>query len=238
MPTTLFRTQVEQFLRRTGSGNCTITLADPTTISNISPAPTQVTLDQIYDCFHFSGQALFSALERYTQNEIGKRLPNLLVQQELTLTAGKVEVPSGLERPIEPCLVETSSGVWRDAYLVPHSIINLVKANNSPIRKVSADYPGFYIIGNELFVLPESSLKIKLLAIKSVPRLVLSSRSDVNDVFTGNLGKHLVDGAVMIFKGDSNETALEEFFYKKMQGNFREFSLPIRKQSNPEIEQE
>lgn len=235
MSTPLFKIQVEQFFRRVGAGSIAVTLGNPSTFS---PTPTNVTIDQVYDYFYVAGQALFTALDRYTRNEIYRHVPNLIKELDLTLTAGKVASPADVERIIEPVQVEVSTNVWKAAYNIPHGILDIVRSSTPSIRKISSDYPGFYTVAGDIYVLPTTATKVKGRYVGSVPRIVLSDQSSVKDIFPGNFTPHLIDGAVMVFKGDYNEISLEQFYYQKITNNFKVFANPILAQNNPMIEQQ
>lgn len=235
MSTPLFKIQAEQFFRRIGAGNITITLGNPSTFS---PTPTNVTIDQLYDYFYFAGQALYTALDRYTKNEVYRHVPNLIKEVQANLTGGNVAGASDIERIIEPVQVEVSNGVWKEGYNIPHNILDIVRSNSSSIRKITSDYPGYYAVGNQIYVLPASSLKVKYRYVASIPRIVLSDQSGVKDIFPGNFTPHLIDGAVMLHKGDYNEISLEQFYYQKITNNFKVFANPILAQNNPAIEQQ
>lgn len=233
MPTTVFKSQVEQFLRRVGQGNVVITLANPTLISNFSPEPTKFTLDQIHDYFYFSGISLFNVLERITKNELNKTLPGFYKRTaELTLTSGSYTITEKIRRIIDPVTIKVAS-VNKPGYLIPDNIIELC-ISSAGIRTISVDYPGYYLRNNKINCLPDTATKVTFNYIMEVPRLLLSSVAD--DIWPDNYSDLLIDGAVMLAKGDSNEIGLEQFYFQKLQANFAVKSQPITNQNNTQIE--
>lgn len=233
MATTVFKSQVEQFLRRVGQGNVVITLANPTLISNFAPEPTKFTLDQIYDYFYFSGLSLFNVLERITKNELNKTLPGFVKRTaELTLTSGNYTVTEKIRRIVDPVTIKTSAD--KPGYLIPDSIVELCTAS-SGMRAISVDYPGYYLRNGKINCLPTTATKLTFNYIQEVPRLLLSSTAD--DIWPDNYSDYLIDGAVMLAKGDSNEIGLEQFYFQKLQSKFAVKSQPITNQNNTQIEQ-
>jgi len=234
MATTLFKTQVEQFLRRVGQGNVTITLNNPTTLADFSPTPTKFTYNQIIDYFYFSGLTLFNTLERITKNELNKVLPTLSKRiVEATVTSGQVTPSEPIHKIVDPVTIKINS-LNKLGYLIPESIVEHC-INSVGIRTISADYPGYYIRDNKINILPNTATKMTYNFIMPVPRLLLSSILD--DIWPANYSDLLVDGAVMISKGDSNDSALEQYYYQKLQSKFQTKSQPITNQNNTQIEQ-
>lgn len=233
MPTTNFKRSVESFLRRVGEGNINITLANPTTISNFAPQPKRYNdIDQIYDYFLYSGQSLFRALDRLTKNEVTGILPNFVKSSSGALSSGEVEI-SDIERVLDPIKL-TIGGVTKIAYKIPDSIIQNV-LQSVGLRTVSSDYPGYYLKGSKLTAFPTSATAYDAIYIKVVPREVLSSASV--DEWGSNFYGLLTDGAVMIAKGDSNESSVERMFMEKLKMNYQYYQIPITNQNNPQIEQ-
>lgn len=233
MPTTNFKRSVESFLRRVGEGNINITLANPTTISNFAPQPKRYSdIDQIYDYFLYSGQSLFRALDRLTKNEVTGILPNFVKSSSGALSSGEIEI-TDVERILDPIKL-TIAGVVKIAYRIPDSIIQNV-LQSVGLRAVSSDYPGYYLKGSKLIAFPTTATNYEAMYIKSVPREVLHS---VNaDEWSSNFYGLLTDGAVMIAKGDSNESSVERMFMEKLKMNYQYYQIPITNQNNPQIEQ-
>lgn len=233
MPTTNFKRAVQSFLRRVGEGNVTITLANPTTISNFAPQPKRFNdIEQIYDYFWYSGQGLFRVLDRITKNEVTGVLPNFVKSSSGALSSGEIEI-SDIERILDPVKL-TIGGIVKIAYRIPDSIIQNV-LQSVGLRAVSNDYPGYYLKGNKLIAFPTSATAYEATYIKVVPREVLSS-VDV-DQWSSNFYGLLTDGAVMIAKGDSNEFAVERLFIEKLKMNYQYYQIPVSNQNNPQIEQ-
>lgn len=227
MPTTNFKRACESFLRRMGEGNITITLASPTLIGNFSPQPKRYNdINQIYDYFWFSGQALFRAIDRLTKNEVTSVLPNFFTILSTALTSGQVTILD-VERILDPVKL-VISGTTRLAYRIPDSIL-LNVLSSSGMRQISAEYPGYYLKGNLFTSYPTTATSAEIGYIKSVPREVLDSNG--TDAWATNFYSMLVDGAVGMAKGDANEIQLEQLFVQKMKANLQYYQIPISNQT-------
>lgn len=237
MPTNSFKIEVQHFLRRVGEGNISITLANPTVISShFNPQPQRFTdIELIYDYFLLAGQELFKAIERITKGEVTRLLPSFFKRTQKTLTAGSWTPDIKIERIIDPISVEVTSGVMKMAYKVPDAILEDI-IQSVGMRTISSETAGYYLSNNIVKVLPTTSLSITFNYIQSVPRLTLSS-VDV-DIWPDNYMKMLTDGAVMIAKGDTNETGLEQFYFQKIQGQLQKEQISISHQKNLLLEQE
>lgn len=237
MATTNFKYQVEQFLRRIGQGNITITLANPTTFAlHFSPSPVGITIDQIYDAFLFSGQCLFKAYERYSKGEVTKHLPGFQKRLPATsLSSGEWTPDIAIERIIEPVIVRIA-GSEKICYKIPDTILEHC-INTLGNRSITSDYPGYYIRDKKISVIPNTATHIRFSYIQSVPRLLLSDQANDVDIWPANDGVLLIDGAVMYFKGDTNESNLEQLFFNRLNIRYKELSVPIQNQNNSAVEQ-
>ena len=235
MATPLFKTQVEQFLRRVGQGNIAITLTTGT--PTLTPSISKFTLDQIYDYYQFSGQSLFRAIERYSKGEAVKMFPNLFVTVSVTAASGEYTFTESIERIIEPITVWTNADpIKKPAYMIPDGVLELC-INSIGIRTISTDYPGFYLRDGKIKILPSTKDRITFSYVKSVPRIQLRSNNDYSDIWPSNYGKLLVDGMVMLAKADSNDTNLESFYFNQLMNQYKVQSMPVTNQNNSLTEQ-
>lgn len=236
MATPLFKLHVEQFWRRMGEPNVSITLGNPTLVP--SGIQRYTNLDQIYDYFWLSGISLFRAIDRFTKQEVGKMLPSFhksVVDQ--ALTTGSYTPTEKIERIIDPVIIEVTSNVKKPGYLIPENVINLC-VNGTGLRAISSDYPGYYIANGKVNVLPAASLKISFNYIKSVERIILTDQATPVDIWTDNYSEMLIQGACAYAKGDANDVALEAKFYQMLNNSYQISSAPVTNQNNSLIEQQ
>jgi hypothetical protein len=237
MATPLFKTHVEQFLRRVGQGNFTITYTG--NVPDAITGMTKYTFPQIYDYYQFSGQSLFRAIERYSKGEAMKMFPNFFVTTSVTAGSGEYAVTESIERIIEPITVWTDGAtpVKKPAYLIPDGVLELC-INSVGIRAISTDYPGFYLRDGKIKILPSTKNRITFSYVKSVPRIQLTDHATTYvDIWPSNYGKLLVDGMVMLAKADSNDTNLEAFYFNQLMNQYKVQSAPITNQNNSLTEQ-
>jgi hypothetical protein len=238
MATPNFKIQVEQFLRRIGQGNVVITF-DVGNNPVFTPEIKKVTVDQIYDYYQLSGQALFDSIERYSKGLSNKMFPNLYkFAKDKTLTSGAYLPSESIQRIVEPVTVydHVSGEDPIPAYLIPENIIELCR-NSVGIRKLSRQYPGYYIRNGSIHVLPDSMTKISFNYVNSIDRIQLTNGSAYDDIWPTNEGRLLVDGMVMLSQGDSGNTNLEQFYFNKISNLYKMKSLPITNNNNSLNEQ-
>lgn len=238
MATPLFKTHVEQFLRRVGQGNFDIQYSGDNPV--VPTGMTKYTFPQIYDYYQFSGQSLFRAIERYSKGEAMKMFPNFFVNASVTASSGEYAITEPIERIIEPITVWRNADVpivKKPAYLIPDGVLELC-INSVGIRAISTDYPGFYLRDGKIKILPSTKDRITFSYVKSVPRIQLTNHAtNYVDIWPSNYGKLLVDGMVMLAKADSNDTNLEAFYFNQLMNQYKVQSAPITNQNNSLTEQ-
>jgi hypothetical protein len=235
MATTNYKLSIERFLRRMGEGSVTINLA------SISTSYGKFTTEQIYDYFLESGQCLFRAIDRYTKGEVYKYLPNLYKRVlDQALTSGSYTPTQAIERIVDPVIVVygTSPEVRVQAVRVPENLLESV-INSLGHKTITSSYPGYYLEDTSIKVFPDSATKITFRYIQSIPRRILAPDPTNDDnLFPANFSSMIIDGAVMIAKGDTNDISLENWYMSKLEREYSKLAQPISHNKNLLIEQE
>lgn len=227
MAITNFKLWLAEFLRRNGEGDLTFTSSYPTDATTKEQAA--------YDYYQLSGQYLLRVLLRYTKNEIDTVAPYFIGSFSSNLTGGSVALPADYDKLYIQSVTSTvSSIVW--------------KTNKCPVdkfdwyatsghRRSASLYNRYYALkdDNKIYVLPATATAVKFRYIKTVPRVTFAT---TDDIWSGNFTGILVDGALMLAKGDSNNLQIEQFFMQKLMIYAKTIQIPISKKNETLTEQE
>lgn len=254
MATTLFKLQIENFYRGIGEGDVGVTLGTPSTLTKPSGGaaytPVRWTLPKVYDYFWRSGLILLRVIRHSFFDRIDELIPMFVESETVSLTAGigNVSDPIKYDYIFRDAFVkyEVSTGVfvW---YLARRSISTLdyetIKSTGQR-RSPSVEAPVFTITksgaNQAITVYPIASSipqfkEITFKFIRALERLEATSTGD--DIWPRSLSDILIDGALMIAKGDANDLSVEEYFSRKLAMKIQLFDKPSVRQNTSTIEE-
>jgi len=227
MAITNFKLWLAEFLRRNGEGDLTFTSSYPTDATTKEEAA--------YDYYQLSGQYLLRVLLRYTKNEIDTVAPYFVGSFSSNLTDGSVALPTDYSRLYIQSVVSTLNSIALKTYKCPPDKFDWFAVTGH--RRSANAFQRYYAIkdDNKIYVLPATASAIKFRYIKAVPRVTFATS---NDIWSSDFTSILIDGALQLAKGDSNNLAIEQFFMQKLMIYAKTVQMPISKKNNTLTEQE
>jgi len=239
------------FLRRLGEKTTSVTSAGV-----VTPTPERFTSNVIIlDYYYQAGLALYRMLEVLPFDKITKLSPTLLRIESISLTANAgtsslaaTEYGIIFEQALAsigssdiPCK-ELAVDLYYEAVRLSAQSYN-ARRKPSSTKPVWTRIPSSTISNNKINfrVLAGSATvtTLKIMYLKSLPRLVFSSSSSSEsdfDIWNSNLTDILAEAMVMLAAGDANDTSLEAFYAQKLNIKYQQFGF-IRKQNNSAIEE-
>lgn len=217
----------------------TIDLTNPLNTTGVNAPSKRFSVQSIYDYFWTSGQSLFRVLKKMTTDDLirlefyrsdvitlSSGIGSLAVtfdtifdDAKCIITSGSVQVGARRYTPQEVSMYSTTTGKRKSPTLeAPRFEVKTITG----VRKVT--------------VYPLSGItSIELWGLAVVERMVLSN---VNfDIWNANLSDMLVQGAVIMAKGDGNQTDLVQYFAQELNVKSLLYQRKPMNQNNSLIEE-
>lgn len=234
MPTDLYKIQIENFYRDIGEGDVEVVLGSPSTLKKPTGGsaytPSRWTLKQVADCFWRSGLALRRVIKLLNSPELNRIIPSLIQEEVVVLTDGAGSLNSNVkyDHIYDIAVVDYTQTDPAHTYIncqrVPDNINYELKSTGLR-RSPTIESPVFQITEDKtVTVYPlfgSSNPRIASITLSYLPAIeTFLPTSSGKDMWNVALSDLLIDGAVMIAKGQSADLSVKQFMMNELTSRY------------------
>lgn len=234
MPTDLYKIQIENFYRDIGEGDVEVVLGSPSTLKKptggASYTPARWSLKHVADCFWRSGLILRRVIKLLNSPELNRIIPSLIQEEPVTLTDGIGALASNVKYDdiSDIAVVDYIDASGTHSYVNCHRVpenVNYELKSTGLRRSPTAESPVFQITEDKkVTVYPiygATNPRIATITLTFLPAIETFLPTDTGkDKWNVALSDLLIDGAVMIAKGQTGDNAVKRYMLQELSNKY------------------
>lgn len=234
MPTDLYKIQIENFYRDIGEGDVEVVLGSPSTLKKPTGGsaytPSRWSLKQVADCFWRSGLILRRVIKQLNSPELNRIIPSLVREEQVNLTSGVGALASNTkyDHIYDIATADYLNADSSHTYVNCHRAIDNLsyEINTTGLRRSpTIESPVFQIIDDKTVkVYPlsgGSAPKFDKLILSYLPAIESFLPTDSGtDKWNVSLSDLLIDGAVMIAKGQTGDNSIKRYMLQELTNKY------------------